>query len=494
MLSQKNKIAFLIIGACAIIAGLTIYLTSLNTFFASDDFIVLDNLIKGNLVYGTAFRPLSNLSLFLDYKIAGLSPFCYKIISLLIHIINSLLVFAFVKSVLNLIKAGNVKLAAMTSSVLFFLFPFHLEAITWITCRGTLLATSCFLLAVIFYLKDTLVSKAVSILLFSTGIFFYESIYVFPFIVLLIEWYKGFSLKKIAGYFSGLALVFLLYTLVKYFYTSAFVSTWFAETLQHLSIQQTAKNIFISFSRCFLPPHESTLRFVLLSVILISIIIGGIIRSQKNNSQNPILFFAAFIFISLIPAFIIGTDSHDIEGARLLYLPAVATCMAISFLIIKIAEKNNLSGIISFAGVAIYFLFYLFQYCSEWKTSGNVSGSAIKKINEAHFTGKLYVIGLPQQYKGAFIFRNGFNEAVNLFCREAQASQIKILSKKEINNIADYETPGTNNKGNYQIGQFEINLGDSTIQGKMKPGYYKLKLPEDKILYFSKHEAKFLFK
>lgn len=480
MFTQKNKIAFLIIGACSFIAGLIIYLTSLNTFFVSDDFIVLDNLIKKNLVYGTSFRPLSNLSLLFDYKIAGLQPFFYKLVSLLIHLINSLLVFVFAKNILRLLKVGNVKSVAVASSVLFFLFPFHIEAVAWITCRGTLLATTCFLLAVIFYLKDTLASKGISILLFFTGTFSYESIFVFPFIVLLIEWHKGFLLKKVTGYFSLLMLTFLPYAIVKYCYTTSFVSTWLGETINQLSLQQISKNIFISFSRCFLPPQESTLLFVLLSVILIAIFIMGYIRLREKNLSKFALFFAAFILISLIPAFLVGTDSHDTEGGRLLYLPGAITCMAVSFLIKKIADKNNLSGIVLFTGVVIYFLFYLFQYINEWKTAGKVSLSAIKKINAVHFTGQLYIIGLPQQYKGAFIFRNGFNEAVNLFCNDAKVSQIKILSKKEINSIADYQMP---------FSQFEINLQDSTIQEKDEAGYYKLKFPADKILYFSEHKA-----
>ncbi len=119
--------------------------------------------------------PLTWLSLALDYAIGKLDPRVYHLHNLLLHIINTLLVFFLSLKILQLAAQANDKIknrlssfsgkdrmqlinpeiwAASLTALLFGLHPIHVESVAWATERKDLLFSLFFLSSLLLYLHQ----------------------------------------------------------------------------------------------------------------------------------------------------------------------------------------------------------------------------------------------------------------------------------------------------------------------------------------------------
>ncbi len=138
-------------------AAVLVYWNSLGGGFVWDDrFLIVDNpriqsfsrlsellthdyvfIAETDLAYGY-FRPVSSLSVALDYRIWGADPFGFHFTNLLLHAASSLLVC------LLALGLGARRAVAWATGWLFAIHPIHTESVAWIAGRTDLLA---FLLA-----------------------------------------------------------------------------------------------------------------------------------------------------------------------------------------------------------------------------------------------------------------------------------------------------------------------------------------------------------
>jgi len=110
-------------------------------------------------VAGPLGRPIPMLSFFLNYKLSGVDPFSYKLLNVVIHIINAILVF-FVSC--NLFKAyfsraetnitqSQTTLMAFWIALLWAIHPINLTAVLYVVQRMTSMAGTFTLLGVLAY-------------------------------------------------------------------------------------------------------------------------------------------------------------------------------------------------------------------------------------------------------------------------------------------------------------------------------------------------------
>ena len=88
------------------------------------------------------------LSLAINYKISGLSPFSYHLFNVLLHLLNVFLVFYFT----YLLTRRNLNMAAV-AALFFGIHPMHVESVAWVSERKDVLYTCFFLASMIAYLK-----------------------------------------------------------------------------------------------------------------------------------------------------------------------------------------------------------------------------------------------------------------------------------------------------------------------------------------------------
>ena len=161
-------------------------------------------------------HPLTMLTLMANYAISGEDALSYHIVNLLLHLLNILLVFLFIKRL-----TGNKPWIAFIVAILFAVHPLHVESVAWVSERKDVLYSLFFLAGLLVYLRYLKTRKILD-LLYVFGLFFLSLLskpaaIIFPLVLIAIDYYYG-RLKVTKTYYEKipffiLSLVFGLVTL-----------------------------------------------------------------------------------------------------------------------------------------------------------------------------------------------------------------------------------------------------------------------------------------
>jgi protein O-mannosyl-transferase len=164
---SENSTSTWVFLAPVLILTFVLYSGSLKNYFIinwdDDGYIINNPLIKDfswkSIVFMFShfhldnYHPLTTLSNAIEYHLFKLNPKPYHFNNLVLHLLNTTLVFYFIK---QLIKN---KEAAALAALLFAIHPMHVESVSWISERKDLLYTAFFLLALITYNRFLLEEK-----------------------------------------------------------------------------------------------------------------------------------------------------------------------------------------------------------------------------------------------------------------------------------------------------------------------------------------------
>lgn len=137
--------------------------------------------------YASNWHPLTFLSHMLDCELYGLNPAGHHLNSLLIHLLNTLLLF------LILARATGALWRSAFVAALFGLHPLHVESVAWVAERKDVLSTFFWILTVHFYIRYTegpgAVPYMISLLFFSLGLMSKPMLVTLPFVLLLMDYW-----------------------------------------------------------------------------------------------------------------------------------------------------------------------------------------------------------------------------------------------------------------------------------------------------------------
>ncbi len=158
---MKYKINKFIFGIFLIV--LICYANTLSAGFVWDDF---NNIVDSKRIARSEgikqifltpsdgfYRPLSYLSLKLDYLLWGYNPLGYHLSNIIIHFLNAAMVFLIIKAL------GAGKKESFLAAALFSVYPVHTEAIAYVSGRSDAVAALFVLLS--FYLFIKLINSSV---------------------------------------------------------------------------------------------------------------------------------------------------------------------------------------------------------------------------------------------------------------------------------------------------------------------------------------------
>lgn len=133
------------------------------------------------------WQPLTWLSLMLDCQLFGSDPGWMHLVSLFLHIANTLLLFWVLKKI-----TGSLWPSAFVAA-LFAIHPMHVQSVAWIAERKDVLSTSFLMLTLAAYAgyvrKSGLVRYLTAILLFILGLLAKPMLVTLPFILLLLDYW-----------------------------------------------------------------------------------------------------------------------------------------------------------------------------------------------------------------------------------------------------------------------------------------------------------------
>ena len=132
------------------------------------------------------YWPLTYTTFWLEHKIWGLAPAGYHVVNVLLHLLNSLLVW---RLLLRLAVPGAWVVAAV-----FAAHPLHVESVAWIIERKDVLSGLFYLTAVLVWLRFLEQPRpwryGLALLLFAAGLLSKSIVVTLPVALLIVQWWK----------------------------------------------------------------------------------------------------------------------------------------------------------------------------------------------------------------------------------------------------------------------------------------------------------------
>ncbi len=293
------------------------------------------------------YRPILNLSFWLEMKIDGANYFIFHLFNILFHVIATWLIFLILK------KMKVKKHLAFFFSLIFLVHPALTQAVAWIPGRNDSLLTvfvlASFLLLLNFLEKEKLINYLGHFLLLLLALFTKETAVFAPAIfflfIILINRKKIFSTDNLLLYLNWGAALFI-YLLIRGLALSGGISFQINELL--ISVKENLVAFVIASGKVFFPFNLKVLPIITNSTLWYGwltfaiIILLFIFLARKNWRQ--FLFGLVWFIVFLLPTLLLhnkelGVDFH-LEHR--IYLPIVGIIFLFaSFINTKVLEENK---------------------------------------------------------------------------------------------------------------------------------------------------------
>ncbi|MHC4397095.1 MAG: tetratricopeptide repeat protein [Planctomycetota bacterium] len=138
------------------------------------------------------WHPITWLSHMLDCELFGLNPAAHHLVNLLLHVINTILLF------LILVRCTGMIWQSAFVAALFALHPLHVESVAWAAERKDVLSTCFWLLTIMAYCwytrRPRLLPYLLTLVVFALGLMAKAMLVTLPIILLLVDFWP---LKRI---------------------------------------------------------------------------------------------------------------------------------------------------------------------------------------------------------------------------------------------------------------------------------------------------------
>lgn len=320
------------------------------------------------------YRPLLLLVLNIEYRLWGDSPLGYHVFNLLLHCINSLLVFILTFNLLRVFDNKSTKIKAATlGAIMFAVHPVHAESIAWTLGMNEPLAALFLLSGIISYQKYSITRKSsfgvLAIVWYMAALLCKESVILLPLLIIahdkLIE--NKVFLWRYVPY--GLLLVF-------YFIIRSAVLTENSDEVFFDIGQWPVLLEFVThyIQLLFIPwplefyygrPPSNILSIIFGACVIFSVLFFMISKFMK---LSPLFIFAIiWVVATLAPALSVALIKDPVFAMRVLYLPSVGVGLVVAWLYSFSGEKPQ-RIIIGFCSViVIIFVSLSIIETGDWK-------------------------------------------------------------------------------------------------------------------------------
>ncbi|HWR57559.1 MAG TPA: tetratricopeptide repeat protein [Thermodesulfovibrionales bacterium] len=380
-----EKTNFILAGSLAVVTFLVFLPALQNDFVNYDDLhYVVENpnirtlnpaFLKWAFIDSQAimWHPLAWLSHALDYAVWGINPSGHHLSSIVLHGVNTALVFWLV---MRLIESGgrsgsgpvNLAMAAITA-LLFGLHPLRVESVVWISERKDVLSAFFYLLSLLAYLKYVRTSEETrqySLTRFLNRGYFYclgfavlallskLMAVTLPLVMLILDWYplgrfgRGEGLKYLVVEKLPLIVLSLLLTIITVMPNNF-------EAVSDVSIAGVWTKCLIACSalvfyvgkmiwpRDLIPlyPYPQDVSFLTYQYFIPFLLVIAITAGCVYLSGKRKLFLAAWCYylITLLPVIgLIRIGPHSVAD-RYTYLPSLGPFLVIGLITTRVYEK-----------------------------------------------------------------------------------------------------------------------------------------------------------
>lgn len=356
------------------------------------------------------YHPLTTLTWAADWSLGGGDATIFHVTNLLFHLLNSLLVFQFIKHI------GKHTEVAMICALLFAVSPVAVENVAWLSSRKDLVYAFFYLSGLVFYTAINLnnfLKYALTTLAFILALLSKSAAVTFPIALILIDFYQGKSLT-LKTQWSKIPLI-LLSVFFGIVNIKAQQSIDFIQDMAEYSILE--RICMVSYSILFYPiksllpfelsakyfypiSGEFSLIYYLAPFVLIAVTVGIIKYGRKHRLT---LFAAAFYILHIALIIKIIPTGNDLINERYAYLANIALFFLLSHSFVATEKVRNS---VFYSGISLVIISYSIISKSRaevWENSQTLWTDVIK-----HYPDR----GIPYNERGqAYFLDNNFDAA-----------------------------------------------------------------------------------
>ena len=407
--------------------GLAAYARVIPTFFTADDFAYLEVISRApaTVVFSPLaeryFRPLVVLVYYLNYQLAGLNAWTYHLSVIVMNIANAWLVFLLGRHVFP----PDLRMPAL-AGLLFLVFGGHAEAVSWIAGMADPLMTLFVLTALILFLRALDGERhgwalAGSFAAFGAALLSKESAAIFPGLALAmspfttgggVQWIR---VRRALTHILPAILIIVGYLALRHYVLGT--------ALVNLDGLGTTTN-----------PLSSTRAFVLrsffaqgplltlvwrqwLDVYVLFPMALAVIFVAKPDERMQLALLAGCLVIALLPVLPLSIAIASTESERFIYFPSVFASLLVVRSVDAGAHRPAIAATIVLVWCSLH-VTALDRANRAWQEAPrllrDVIDSLAMVIREHENDAPIFVLNLPDNVRGAFVFRRGLHEALGL--------------------------------------------------------------------------------
>jgi tetratricopeptide (TPR) repeat protein len=314
------------------------------------------------------WHPLTMLSYMLDCQLFGLKPWGHHLTSVLLHAVNTILVFLLLRGL-----TGAIWRSLMVAA-LFGLHPLHVESVAWVAERKDVLSALFGLLSLLFYVRYAQSKSAIghyllALFFLALGLMSKAMLVTWPFVMLLLDYWPLARLKadnlwrlvweKIP--FFALVAVASVVTMVVQKQGGA------VQAVESLPVGARVGNALISYCRylgklCW--PTDLAVFYPyngywpLAEVLLAGGLVVGLSVFFWRQRRYPFMLMGWLWFVgTLVPVIGLVQVGEQAMADRYSYLPSVGLFILVTWAAYELTRRWRYRGIaLSVAGLAAIIL------------------------------------------------------------------------------------------------------------------------------------------
>jgi len=406
-----------------------------DNYYVSENQHVLNGLTQDSIIWAFTtphvgnWHPLTWLSLMLDCQLFGPNPGPIHLINVLLHLANTLLLFAVLKRI-----TGSLWPSAFVAAA-FALHPMHVESVAWITERKDVLSTLFLLLTLAAYVsyvrRRGLVRYLLTVLLFASGLLAKPMLVTLPFLLLLLDYWpldrfdsqsaktSGRQLRKPAAIPDRRRILYrIIIEKIPFFVLSAVSSvvTFFVQRssgavpdFNILPLHSRVANAFLSYAKyigemfwpqdlaVFYPFDARTIQSWQVVLCALLMIVVSVLAIRFGRKQKYLFVGWLWFVVALIPVIGLVQSGSQSLADRYTYIPYIGLFIIIAWglpellskwLYRKIALGIAAAMVLTAMGIGTY------RQVGYWKNSSTLFTHAIEVTQNnyiAHYDlGKTY--------------------------------------------------------------------------------------------------------
>jgi hypothetical protein len=421
---MKNRFVILLFVALTFL----LYFPVLGNGFLTDDYAALYRLlIQKRVLFEEMVRPLIDISFYCNYLISGLHPLGYYIFNFCVHGLTCFMVY---RVALDLpvfderrqregVRGGvrRQRVFALTAGLVFLFYPFHSEGVVWLSGRLSSMAALFGLMAIHFALtKRGMWGYMLAVGCWWIGLFAYESIVVMPGVLLLFEWIKFRDIRRCLRGLAVWVAAGGVWLGMRVIVAGRLLPDYGKEGLAGDAVWLRFVKVL---GRCVLPPEENA-RLMMVLFCLVAVVVGVLhvvmrarLRGASAGQGWKLLALEAGVMVALLPAVAFAVSTRTSEGDRLLYFPSCVLCILAAAVVMTLLPGRRWRLAV-WGAYAVASVVYITGVNRRWVFASRVAERGLNYARVADFrTGRrVMLVNAPDEWEGAFIFRNNFNEGL----------------------------------------------------------------------------------